>query len=85
MPQFTVRMTQVIDISVKVEAEDYEAAIEASFESGPGGICAQCSGWGHAWSRDDMGERVVESVDDESGTEVYSEHEHWTRVRDGQS
>lgn len=72
MPKFTVHMDAVISTSVTVEAEDVEAALEASYDEVPTGICAQCCGWGKSWSKDE-GEYEPVSVYDESNTEVWTD------------
>lgn len=54
--KLTVNFSQVVSVSVTVDADDVEAAIEAAYDDAPTGICAQCSGWGKSWSRDDDGE-----------------------------
>ena len=77
--RYTVNFSQVVSVTVTVDADDVEQAIEAAHDEAPTGVCAQCSGWGQHWSRDDDGELNVESVyhgDDE----VCVEPETWRRV-----
>ncbi len=52
MPKYRVYLQTVASVSIEVEAEDKEAAIDAAFEEAPSGVCAQCSGWGRKWSLD---------------------------------
>jgi hypothetical protein len=79
---YTVHLSQVVSIAVRVEAEDEEAAIELGFEKTPAGICANCSGWGQSWSRDDSGEVEFDCViENQSGEIVSDSKELWRRVR----
>lgn len=82
MKTYTVHLSQVVSIAVRVEAEDEEAALDLAYEKKPSGICASCSGWGQSWNRDDSGE--VESdcvIENESGEIVLDSKELWRRVR----
>lgn len=72
MPKFTVHMDAVISTAVTVEAEDVEAALAACYDELPRSICAQCSGWGESWGKDE-GEYEPVSVHDENNTEVWTE------------
>lgn len=68
MAIFTLYFTQVMSTSVTVEADDYDSAIDAAYQSenmAPTGVCAQCSGWGQPWSIDTSGDWEL----DESGYE----------------
>ena len=76
MSNYTVHFQQAVSLSLKVEADSPEDAIETAHEEGIPGICAQCSGWGRNWSRDDDGELVEESVDDEDGKTVWTAEEN---------
>lgn len=78
--KYTVNFSQIVSVSVTVDADDIESAIEAAYDEAPSGVCAQCSGWNQDWSRDDVGELVVEEVSDETGAEVHRESETWQRV-----
>lgn len=53
MPKYIIFFEVQDGISVEVEADSLEAAQEGAWDELPGGICAQCSGWGQAWSRDE--------------------------------
>ena len=55
MPQYRVTLETIASVTVEVEAEDKDAAVEEAFNEAPSGVCAQCSGWGQEWSMD-MGE-----------------------------
>lgn len=68
MPKFTVHMEASIGVSVTVEAEDVEAALEACYDEVPRSICAQCSGWGEDWGKDE-GEYEPVSIYDENNTQ----------------
>lgn len=50
--QWQVRVDVGTTVYVTVDAQDEESAIEAAYEAIPG-ICAQCSGWGKDYSRDE--------------------------------
>ena len=43
---YRVFFTSTASTVVEVEAEDFEAAVEAAYDGLPGGVCAQCAGWG---------------------------------------
>ena len=73
MPEFTVHLQSVTGYGIKVEAETPEDAIELAYETGPGGICAQCSGWGSKWWREEGDELELVEVINEDGDEVYTE------------
>jgi hypothetical protein len=80
MPKYTVYFSQVVSISVDVDAADPESAIEAAYDEAPPGVCARCSGWGQEWFRDDDEELMVDEVADENGGNVHTESETWQRV-----
>lgn len=73
MSEYSVYFTQTVGVTVSVEADDIEDAIERAYDEAPGSICAQCSGWGRSWDRDEDGELKLIAVSDESGNEVWSE------------
>lgn len=74
MPKFRVVFQQMASTLVTVEdAEDYEDAIEQAYQDTPGGICAQCSGWGNPPGIDLSGDWEVVEVDDEDGNAVWTE------------
>jgi hypothetical protein len=56
MPKYRVYLQTVASLTVEVEAEDQDAALDAAYQEAPGGVCAQCSGWGQPWSLDFGGE-----------------------------
>lgn len=56
MPKYMVNFVATASMTITVEAEDAEAAIEAAHEDAPTGVCAQCSGWGQDFSLDLSGE-----------------------------
>ena len=70
MSSYRIYFHETLSTSVEVEADNLEDAIDEAYANLPGGICAQCTGWGSAgWSRDDAGEPEV----DESMYEVDGE------------
>ncbi len=76
MPKYRVYLQTVASVSIEVEAEDKEAAIDAAFEEVPSGVCAQCSGWGQKWGLD-LGEWGTEQfkVDMDAPDDVVEEIE----------
>lgn len=80
---YTVHFTKLTSISVTVDAEDPQDAIEAALDAGPGGICAHCAGWQQAWSRDEGDELEPEYVLTEAGNEVWKAPDQWQRVLAG--
>ena len=50
--KYRVSMRAMAYLSVTVEAENEEDAIEAAYEEIPSGVCARCSGWNESWSLD---------------------------------
>lgn len=63
MAEYTIHFTTTVSSSVTVEAADEEEAIEKAYEGLPGSMCAQCSGWGQPWNRDESGEWEVSEVE----------------------
>jgi hypothetical protein len=72
MPEFIVRLSGYQDASIKVNATDYDAAIEEATTEGVPGICANCSGWNKSWWRDEGDEWTPYEVDDDTGATVWS-------------
>lgn len=52
MATYRVQIPKVIWLSIRVESDDEEAAIEEAFQEAPG-LCAQCTGWRTNWSIDE--------------------------------
>ena len=57
--KYRVHFETVASLSVTVEIPDdtdpddiHEVAIDTAYNEIPGGICAQCSGWGQDWNFD---------------------------------
>jgi hypothetical protein len=50
MTKYIVEFKGVAWATATVEAEDESEAIEAAFEDGFPGLCAQCSGWNKPWT-----------------------------------
>lgn len=73
MPKFIVHHETTSSIVIKVEADNYEDAIEKAWEILPSSVCAQCSGWNEKWSRDE-GEYEATAVEDEAGNMVWEEN-----------
>lgn len=81
MPSYTVYFTKVTEIIVKVDAEDYEAAIDAAYDEIPG-LSAHDSGWGKTWSRSESDEAEIEAVENtDTGETEWEANERWTRER----
>jgi hypothetical protein len=66
MKKYRVHFETGASFSVEVEVPDgespydeQEAAIEAAYDKLPGGVCAQCAGWGQKYSLD-LGEWEIE-------------------------
>lgn len=53
MSMFTLYFTNTSSSVVKVEAVDLDEAIDLAYDQLPSSICAQCSGWGSDWNRDE--------------------------------
>jgi hypothetical protein len=73
MSEFKVYFEGMAGMTVTVEADDVEAAIEKAYNEIPSGVCAQCSGWGEKWSLDVPDEWALDGVADENGKTVYTE------------
>lgn len=71
MPKFIVHLTQTVSCAVEVEADDYDAAIDAAFDSpdAPGSITYGAFGRASV----DGGDWEVTAVSDENGNEVWQE------------
>jgi hypothetical protein len=82
MSKYRVSFSQVTWISVDVEADDPDTALERAYDEAPASICAQCSGWNQLWDRDDDAELEFEDVSTDSGEIVMSSGRRWRRVRD---
>lgn len=78
MPIFRVPLQKVITAYINVKAEDEELAYDIALEHGPE-FCAQCQGWGRAWSVDADGD--WEESDGE-GIELLSDDEDTNVVND---
>lgn len=72
MPTFRVHFVNTVSATVKVEADDYNEAIELAYDSPdmPGGITVGAFGVNHDI---DDGEWTVNSVSDVDGKTVYRE------------
>lgn len=75
MPKFKVRFQPSADLSVTVEAADYDEAIDKAYDERPTGVCAQCSGWRQPFSLDVVTDDGIEpyEVEDENGQKVWSQ------------
>ncbi|RNL64394.1 hypothetical protein EFK50_07675 [Nocardioides marmoriginsengisoli] len=73
MSKYVIYLTTEASIAIEVEADSLEEAQDAAFDELPSGVCAQCSGWGSAWSLD-LGDFEV----DESHHSVDGE---WVEVK----
>lgn len=45
MSNYTVYFTSVASASARVEADDYEEAIDSAWDEMPGSLCHQCAHW----------------------------------------
>ena len=72
MPQYQVHFLTTMSVTVRVDADNPESAIDAAYDEAPGGICTQCSGWGQPWSRDADGDLEPDAVTDKTGAKVWS-------------
>ena len=52
MTKYRVNFETGASLTITVEAEDPDLALDKAYEGLPGGICAQCSGWGGQWDLD---------------------------------
>ena len=62
--KYRVSMETGAWMSITVEADDPDEAIERAYEEIPGDICAHCSGWGQTWSRELSDDWQVSKNDD---------------------
>jgi hypothetical protein len=73
MPKYRVHLQTTASVTVEVEADGPDEALDAAYEHVPNDVCASCGGWGKNWSLD-LGEwesdsqapfdQVVEEVED---------------------
>lgn len=77
MAKYRVYLDTTISVSMTVEVDDNldedaarAQAIEKAFQEGTPSICAQCSGWGRSWSKDEGEYEVSRNPD---GTEIQPE------------
>ena len=70
MAEYRIHFTTGTSATVCVEADDLDAAIDAAYEELPGSICAQCSGWGKKWTREEGDFEVDESAHEVDGEYV---------------
>jgi hypothetical protein len=83
MPKYQVLLSTVTSITIDVEADDPEAAIEAAIDQGTDGLCHQCAGYRRDFSRDEGDELEPDAVylaDDDGQEEVWASDENWRRV-----
>ncbi len=59
MAEWRVTYRTGASLTMYVEAENEEEALDAAYDAMPGEICAQCSGWGRKYSLD-LGEWELE-------------------------
>ena len=52
MPKYSVDFETSVSVTITVEADDEDAAIDKAYDEIPSSVCAQCSGWGQKWSLD---------------------------------
>jgi len=56
MSTYRIFLTQEACVSVEVEADDFEAAVDAALDKAPRDVCGQCGGWGRDYSLELDGE-----------------------------
>lgn len=80
MTRYTVHFTKIESVSVHVDADDPQAAIEAAYDEAPADVCAQCSGWHQTWTRESGDELTAESVwHDGDNQQVWGADDQWER------
>ena len=50
MAKYRVQLETIASMTIEVEAESEEEALDMAFDDAPPDVCAQCSGWGQEWS-----------------------------------
>lgn len=73
--KYRVAMVQTASTMVEVEAEDVDDAIDKAWQEAPGGLCAQCSGWGHGPGIDLAGDWEPSEVFDDQNNQVWNERD----------
>jgi hypothetical protein len=53
MAKYRVMLIRADSLSIEVEADSEEAAVEEAFDEAPREMCAQCGGWGQKWGIDE--------------------------------
>lgn len=72
MPEFLVRFMPNADLTIRVEADDDEAAVQKAHEHVPS-LCIQCTGYKRKYSLDVMFEDMeAYEVADENGEPVWT-------------
>lgn len=72
MAEYTVYYRATSDLTVHVDAEDYDSAIDCAEEVRPSDeLCAHCSGWHQKWTRE-PGQFEPYEVVDADGHVVWS-------------
>ncbi len=81
MPEFTVRFQPSADLSIRVQAEDAETAIDKAYKEKPSDLCHQCAGYRRAYSLDvEFNDIEPYEVTDTDGNTLMSEptvHDLW--------
>lgn len=70
MSEFMVFFEGMAGLTIRVEADDPDDAVNKAYDEMPGGVCAQCSGWGKEWSLDVPDEWDVCLIEDGAGKDV---------------
>lgn len=83
MTEYRVYLKTWTDVAMTVEADDPDEAIDKAMEDMPRSICAQCSGWGQKWSRDEGEYEPYEVADAASGETVWRDKVESGEVSDG--
>lgn len=78
--KYRVFMLAFINLSIEVDADDPEAAVEKAYEDMPAEIGALDGGWGQSWSKEEGEYEAYEVTEDTTGKTVWTEGGMWQRV-----
>mgnify|MGYP000184366729 CR=1 FL=1 len=84
MPTYSVNFETTASVTITVEAEDEDAAVDLAYDEIPSSVCAQCSGWGQKWSLD-LGEFELYQPKPEDIAKGYSDPNPHLLDGDGES
>lgn len=52
LKKYRVNLETTASMTIEVEAEDEDHAIDKAYDEIPGSVCARCSGWEQKWGLD---------------------------------